>query len=264
MVPHQDQFISVFGHSLFVRFWAADNNAKQEDLTPILLIHDSLGCVETWGDFPALLSLATKRKVIAYDRLGFGQSEARIELPLPDFIEEEGSRFLPEILNQLKLDKVILFGHSVGGAMAISAARQLAGKIQAVISESAQAFVEDRTINGIRAGKQFFQTEKGISWLQRFHGNKKDWVLNSWTEVWLSEAFQSWSLSNDEQPVSCPTLILHGDQDEYGSIAFPEALKQLVSAPATAVILPNCGHIPHKEMPEVILNQVGQFLSNQP
>lgn len=140
--------------SLFAKSWNPQDHAEK---SPILLLHDSLGCVQLWRDFPEKLAQTTRRQVIAYDRLGFGKSDKNINKPEIDFIAREAEEFFPIIKNQIGFKEFALFGHSVGGAMAVLIAKKFSKECVAVITESAQAFVEDRTLEGIKAAQKIFQ-----------------------------------------------------------------------------------------------------------
>ncbi|MFM6927286.1 MAG: alpha/beta fold hydrolase [Bdellovibrio sp.] len=228
--------------------------------SPIVLLHESLGCVAMWRDFPQQLVQKTGRQVIAYDRLGFGKSSARIELPSTDFIAEEAQQYLPNILKQLQIDKIVLFGHSVGGGMAIMCGKYLGEQCEAIISESAQAFVEERTRQGIMQAEGSFKKPAVFAKLEKYHGDKTQWVLDAWIKVWLSESFANWSLAKDLSSVKCPLLVIHGDRDEYGSVDFPETLARLAGGLVRKEIIPQCGHIPHREKPDVVLKMIHEFL----
>ena len=125
---------------------------------------------------------------------------------------------MPLLLEALKLTKIIPFGHSVGGAMAVATAAQLSQDCTAVITESAQSFVEDRTLAGVRAGQAEFARSDRFERLARYHGSKAGWVLNAWIETWLAPDFSGWCLDDDLQGVRCQTIAIHGDRDEYGSL----------------------------------------------
>lgn len=227
---------------------------------PIILLHDSLGSVDLWRDFPQRLSDSLARSVIAYDRLGFGKSGQRTGVPSPGFIEEEATTYFPLVKKQLSLTAYILFGHSVGGAMSINIAARDAA-CAAVITESSQAFVEDRTIAGITAAKQAFEQAGQIERLRKWHGDKAQWVLQAWTDVWLSAEFADWSLAESIGNVTCPVLAIHGDRDEYGSRAFPEFIAGRAGGVSELMMLHDCGHMPHKERPQAVIEAVRTFLT---
>ena len=209
--PCTDVFVTTAGGRLFVRAWGDVRSARER--APILLFHDSLGCVELWRDFPPMLARATGRAVIAYDRLGFGQSDPRSDALEFDFVRKEARTSLPALRDALSLERVILFGHSVGGGMAVAAAAAFPAWSEAVITESAQAFVEDRTVRGIQHARRALQTPARFGRLERYHGRKARWVLDAWTETWLSPRFAAWTLDQDLRDLRCPVLALHGDRD---------------------------------------------------
>ena len=255
-----DHRIPTENGAFFARVWTP-SDPSHDARASIVLFHDSLGCVELWRGFPAQLAAATGRRVVAYDRLGFGQSDALLG-PLPlTFIGDEAAIVVPRLRNGLGLDAIIPFGHSVGGGMAIATAARWPEHCVAVITEAAQTFVEDRTAAGLRAARVEFSKPGQIERLARYHGAKARWVLDAWIETWLSPAFAGWSLEEDLRGVQCPALAIHGDHDEYGSVQHPERIARLTNGMARAVILQGCGHVPHREQPVRVLDEVTRFLA---
>jgi len=247
---------------IFVRTWgkSSDTSLPQKE-APIVLFHDSLGCVDLWRDFPARLSAATGRQIIAYDRLGFGRSDPRTDIPTLDFVSDEAKTYFPAIREQLGIQKFIAFGHSVGGGMAIHCATRFPADCEALITESAQAFLEDRTAQGIMTAKQQFKDEQQIERLRKYHGAKAKWVVDAWTETWLDPEFATWSLTGILPAVTCPVLAIHGVFDEYGSTRHPELIGQLCSGPSRVEIMAETYHVPHRERPEAVIDMVSRFLS---
>jgi pimeloyl-ACP methyl ester carboxylesterase len=259
-VTTSDHWITTENGKLFARRWTPPGLHRNPGPT-ILLFHDSLGCVDLWRDFPRQLAVATHRSVVAYDRLGFGRSDA-CSGPLPlAFIRDEALSVVLPLSESLGMGAIVPFGHSVGGAMAIATAAQLPGKCAAVITESAQSFVENRTLSGVRAGQARFERAGQLERLERYHGVKARWVLDAWIKTWLAPAFANWSLDEDLRAVRCPALVLHGDQDEYGSILHPERIVRFTSGASRAVILEGCGHVPHREQPARVLSEVARFVT---
>ncbi|MBJ7329214.1 MAG: alpha/beta hydrolase [Solirubrobacteraceae bacterium] len=245
---------------LFAQRW--EPREPSGEATPIVLFHDSLGCVELWRDFPAALAAATGQPVVAYDRLGFGRSPAHPGPPDLDFIAGEARSGFPALCDQLGIEAFIGFGHSVGGGMALHCAAQHPDRCVAVVTEAAQAFVEDRTTAGIREAKAGFLAPGGLARLERYHGDKARWVLDAWTETWLSAAFADWSLDAVLPEVRCPVLALHGELDEYGSTAHPERIAALAGGPASAEILAGAHHVPHRERQDEVLTLTRRFLAS--
>lgn len=253
----EDSLVAVPGGNIFVRRWLVGG----DDLEPIILLHDSLGSVEMWHDFPAALAKASARSVIAYDRLGFGKSSPRTALPSTQFILEEAQVYFPAVAQALALNSYVLFGHSVGGGMALSVASLHPDQCKAVISESAQAFVEPRTLAGIEAAEVSFGISERFAKLYKWHGDKSRWVLDAWTQVWLSPEFRSWSLVPYLKDIHCPVLVIHGSADEYGSEAFPRTIAKHVQGPASLEILEGCGHVPHREKKDLVLSLASAFIN---
>lgn len=241
---------------LYIKEWLPETLASD---TPIILLHDSLGSAQLWKSFPELLASRLSRRVIAYDRLGFGQSDARIEPPSVDFIKEESSSYFPAIKAHCAIQKYSLLGHSVGGGMSLNIAAN-DKDCESVISISAQAFVEDITLEGIISAKEMFSKPGQLERLAKWHGAKAEWVLAAWTETWLSPEFAQWSLGYCIKDVTCPVLVIHGENDEYGSQAFPDYIAGNVSAVATKKILKDCGHMPHHEKSREVIDSIVGFI----
>lgn len=247
---------------LFARSWtpaAADTNAA-----PLVLLHESLGCVALWRDFPRALAEATGRRVVAYDRLGFGQSDPRDGAMPLDFIADEARHVFPAMLDQLGIDRCALFGHSVGGGMAVHCAAEWPDRCATLITESAQAFVEDRTVQGLHAAQALFTQPAQMARLARYHGDKAPWVLAAWLDTWLSPAFASWTLAEVLPRVTCPVLALHGTDDQYGSLAHPEQIAASVRGPARLTVMPLTGHVPHREHTAHVAATVAAWLREWP
>lgn len=251
-----DSFVMVPGGRVFVRRWSAGHDKRP----PIVMLHDSLGSVEQWRDFPDTLAAAASAQVIAYDRLGFGRSTPRSRPPSLDFVSDEAVTFFPSMQRALGLTRFSLFGHSVGGAMALVIAAVHHQACAAVITEAAQAFVETRTLAGIRSAQEQFQDPEQFEKLARWHGDNARWVLEAWTEIWLSPEFSSWDIDRYLNSVTCPVLAIHGDLDEYGSLEFPRRITSKVKGPSQLAILEHCGHVPHRERRDEVLRLTAKFL----
>jgi pimeloyl-ACP methyl ester carboxylesterase len=257
MTAEVETFALVPGGECYIKSWTPPDFDFPE---PIVLLHDSLGCVGLWREFPAKLAARTGRTVVAYDRLGFGKSSPRTEIPSPRFIREEAEIYFPYIRDALGIDQFALFGYSVGGGMAIHIAAQPRSRCVALITESAQAYLEELTLKTIRAAQQQFRDPEQLARLERWHGEKASWVLQAWTEVWQLPEVRDWTLQDVLPEVTCPTLAIHGDRDDFGSFEFPRMIAELVSGPSEMVLLKDCGHMPHREHEEEVLEAIDGFL----
>jgi len=242
------------------RLFAQDWLPASAQGVPIILLHDSLGCVALWRDFPAQLAAATGHRVIAYDRLGFGRSDPHPGFLARGFVEAQAQQGFAAVLGQLGVDAFIVLGHSVGGGMAVACAAHFAERCQALIIESAQAFVEDLTLQGIRDADRQFAEPGQLERLTRYHGDKAEWVLRAWVDTWLQPAFTDWNLDALLAKVRCPMLCLHGDQDEFGSVAHPQRFTERAGGPSVMRLLQGCGHVPHREQAATVLAEVQRFL----
>ena len=246
---------------LFVRTWSPE---VPSHLAPIVLLHDSLGSVELWRGFPSALCKATDRQVVAYDRLGFGRSDPHPGTLALDFIAREAEGDFAAVIRQLGIARFIVFGHSVGGGMAVNCAAHHGAACVALITESAQAFVEDRTVEGLEDARALFKDPGQVDRLKRYHGDKARWVLDAWIESWLAPAFASWSLRPVLPQVDCPALVIHGVDDEYGSPVHPALIAELSGGPARLELMADTRHVPHREREADVVAMVCAFLETLP
>ncbi len=260
-VSTADRWLNGTGGELFARIWSVDGAERR---APVILLHDSLGSVALWRDFPEKLCAASGRSIIAYDRLGFGRSAAHSGRLAADFVSTEASADFAALKSQLAIERFVVFGHSVGGGMAVHCAARFEDACVALITESAQAFVEDRTVAGIAEAKVLFQDPAQIERLKRYHGDKAQWVLDAWIESWLHPGFASWSLRPVLPRVACPTLVIHGAEDEYGSPAHPRLIAELVGGKVELRIMADTRHVPHREKEAEVIATVRDFLADKP
>jgi pimeloyl-ACP methyl ester carboxylesterase len=254
--PFVDTRIATPGGALFARIWGDVAAAP-----PVILFHDSLGSVDLWRGFPAVLAQRLGRAVVAYDRLGFGRSEARTEPPGREFVGDEARDAVPALRRALGIDRMILVGHSVGGGMATMVAAAHPEATLGLVTIAAQAFVEDRTLAGIRVAQAAFAEPAQFERVVRLHGDKARWVLDAWIDTWLAPSFADWTLDAALRRLRCPVLALHGDRDEYGSDAHPRRIAALPATPTRMVLLPDCGHVPHREQETRVLDEIAGFVA---
>lgn len=253
----RDERVALAAGEVFVRRWRPPG---ADGRIPMLLFHDSLGSVELWRDFPARLAAASGRLVVAYDRIGFGRSAPRSDRLRPGFVEAEAA-VAAELAGRFGLSRLVPLGHSVGGGMAVATAALSGLDCPAVVTMAAQSCVEPRTLDGIRAAKAGFAEPGQMERLARYHGDKAAWVLDAWTETWLSADFSDWRLDDALAALRSPVLALHGDRDEYGSGLHPRRIAGGRPPPSRSVILEDCGHVPQRERPEAVLAAVVAFLA---
>ena len=226
----------------------------------IIFLHDSLGCIDYWKDFPEKLGELCCCNILIYDRQGYGKSE-----PFPalkrnsDYMETE-AEVLHKLLEICKIDKAILFGHSDGGTIALIAASKYTKKISGVITEGAHVFVEELTLDGIRKAVESYNTTDMKEKLTKYHGDKTDTVFRAWTETWLSGDFRDWSIESLLPGIKCPCMIIQGENDMFGSIKQVDTITKGIKGISEKLIVPEAGHCPHKEARELILSRSKEFI----
>ncbi len=226
---------------------------------PVLVfLHDSLGCTSLWRDFPKQLGEALSYDVFMYDRQGYGQSGPFSGTARGISYLEDEARVLEQVLDAVQIDQCILFGHSDGGSIALIAAALFPERIQAVITEGAHVFVEDITLEGIRAAMHQFETTDLAQKLSRYHGDKTSALFDAWTRTWTAPFFRSWNMEHLLPAIACPVLAVQGADDEFGTPAQLDAIAS--GAGAETLLMQGFGHNPHKEDPMATIRVVQDFL----
>ena len=173
--------------------------------------------------------------------------------------QSQAEQTFKAVLDYFSIQDFVILGHSVGGGMSVVIAAAYPERCQGLISISAQYAVEALTLAGISEAKVGFQQAGQMERLEKYHPEKAQWVLDGWTETWLSPAFQDWNLARVIDGVCCPTLVIHGELDEYGSTAQPQQIFEGVSGQAELHILEGLHHMPHKEQPELVVALIAEF-----
>jgi pimeloyl-ACP methyl ester carboxylesterase len=227
----------------------------------IIFLHDSLGCIELWRDFPERVGALTQCNVLVYDRQGYGKSCGFSYTKRDNHYLELEADILNQLLDYWNIEQPILFGHSDGGSIALLTAAKYPDKIKAIITEGAHVFVEDITVNGIKEAIQSYETTNLKIKLEKYHGSNTEAMFWAWANTWTTEEFRSWNIEHFLPMIQCPTLVIQGEKDEYGSLQQVESIIEKVSGATEKFIIPSIGHTPHKENPEVVLVQVSAFIN---
>ncbi|MEQ5776663.1 alpha/beta hydrolase [Thalassospira sp. NFXS8] len=232
-----------------------------EHMPTIIMLHEALGTIRMWRDFPQRLANETGLTCLVYERRGHGASDPQNVVPRPvDFHNEETDRFLHGLIAHQTLKKPILFGHSDGATIALKYAARFPAVPRAVISLAAHVFVEDVTINGIETAAQTYASTDWKSRLERHHFDQTDTVFRAWVDTWRQPDFKNWQMIDELPAITCPALILQGDEDPFGSDQQVTTIRDHTGGPVTAHIIKGCGHIPHLEAPDDVLESVRHFL----
>jgi pimeloyl-ACP methyl ester carboxylesterase len=230
------------------------------DRPTLVFLHEGLGCIELWRDFPEILCQATGCSGLVYDRKGYGGSE-KFEGPWPlDYLQKESLIYLPELLKECNIDHAVLIGHSDGGTIALITAAIHGNVIRAIITEAAHIFVEEPTIAGILKAVEAFETTSLKEKLVRYHKENTETIFYRWADRWLSPEFLSWNIERYLPKITCPILVLQGEDDEYGTPAQIQGIVGRVSGPAYSRLIPDCGHVPHFQAKNAVLSEMTQFI----
>ena len=224
----------------------------------LVFLHEGLGSIRQWRDFPEKVAQATGGRALLYDRYGYGKSDVLKEDRVGmDFMHREALVFLPEILFKLKIQNPILIGHSDGASIALIHAGTYL--VRGVVVMAPHVFVEEPGLQSIKNINDTFETTGLSERLGKYHRNARK-TFHLWADAWLDPAFRGWSIEEYLPRIKCPVLAIQGEGDEYGSMAQLDAIKRQAGGPCELLKLPDCGHSPHKDQPEKVLEVVVGFV----
>ncbi len=254
----EGKIIEVKGEKLYTEY-----SHSFENRPVLVFLHDSLGCTQLWRDFPEQLSAAAQCNILVYDRLGYGKSYPMFTHERENNYMELEADVLNDLLGVLGIEEAILFGHSDGSTIALITAAKYPEKVKAVICEAGHIFVEDVTVKGVKNVLQAYQTTNLPERLRKYHGDKVETLMKAWTGIWLSDRFRNWNIESLLKDIQAPLLFIQGEKDEYGTLDQVEKTVFQVSGNAETFIIPDVGHTPHKEVPEMVLGRVAGFVRSQ-
>jgi pimeloyl-ACP methyl ester carboxylesterase len=224
----------------------------------LVFLHEGLGSIRQWRGFPEKVARATGCRALVYDRYGYGNSDVLREARVgADFMHREALTSLPEILFQLKIQNPILVGHSDGASIALIHAGKFATRGAAVLAP--HVFVEEAGVQSIKAIDASFETSGLPGRLGKYHRDARK-TFHLWADAWLDPAFRQWNIEEYLPGIRCPVLAIQGEDDEYGSMAQLDAIRRQVGGSCELLKLPQCGHSPHKDQPEKVLESVSAFI----
>ena len=232
-----------------------------DDAVTLIFLHEGLGSVSQWRDFPEKLSDATGCGSLVYSRRGYGGS-APCNLPRPlDFMHHEGLKVLPELIKTTGIKKCILIGHSDGGSIAlIYGGGTPALPLNGIITEAAHLFCEEITIRSIREAKIEYDSGSLRTRLMKHHGENTDCAFRGWNDIWLHPEFINWNIEEYLPDIKVPILAIQGKDDKYGTMAHIDSIINNTGGNTRSVILKNCGHSPHKDQEEAVFNVMIDFI----
>jgi pimeloyl-ACP methyl ester carboxylesterase len=230
------------------------------DAAPTLvLLHEGLGCVALWRDFPEALVAATGCGVFAWSRFGYGGSDP-VQLPRPmTYMHDEALKVLPRVLDAAGVRRAVLVGHSDGGSIAaIHAGAVQDSRVAGIVLIAAHFFVEDLNIASITAIKANYEQGDLRQRLARYHRDV-DVAFRGWNDAWLDPGFRQWDITEALAYIRVPILIVQGEDDQYGTVRQIEVAQEECYCPVEVALLPKTRHAPHREAPEATLLAVTAF-----
>jgi pimeloyl-ACP methyl ester carboxylesterase len=226
----------------------------------VVFLHEGLGSVALWKDFPEHFCRAHGLTGLVFSRYGYGRSTPRPpDAPLPpDFMERQAWEVLPSLFAHLKLERPWLFGHSDGASIALLHAARHSRQLSGVVVMAPHLMVEDLALDSIRAAREAFLHGPLRERLARYHRDV-DSAFWGWNGIWLDPAFRGWDMRGLLPDISVPVLAIQGEGDEYGTLEQVETIGRLVPR-AEVLVLPDCGHSPHRDQPERVIEAAGRFI----
>ena len=227
-------------------------------LPDLVFLHEGLGSVSHWRDFPAKVAAATGCPVTVYSRYGAGNSDVLTEPRSVRYMHHEGLIVLPELLTKLEIKNPILVGHSDGGSIAIIHAGAH-DQVRGLILLAPHVFVEDLSVASIAEAKTVFETTDLPQKLTRHHRDvaRTFW---GWNDIWLDPEFRKWNIEEYLPRITCPVLVIQGVQDQYGTMAQVEAIRRQAAGSVEVLAPENCKHSPQRDQPDAVLEAIKRFV----
>jgi pimeloyl-ACP methyl ester carboxylesterase len=232
---------------------------RPDQAATFVLLHEGLGSVGIWGDFPARLAVATGLGVFAYSRAGYGRSSPSAMPRRVTFMHEEARDVLPLVLNAIGLRRGILLGHSDGASIAAIYAGSVEDhRICGLVLLAPHFFTEEFGIAEIARMREAYETSDLRARLGKWHQDPDNAFL-SWSGPWLDPAFRRWEITEELAYIRLPILIVQGEDDQYGTLRQIDVAEEACTCPVEAVILPGTRHVPHREAAEATMGAIVDF-----
>jgi pimeloyl-ACP methyl ester carboxylesterase len=229
--------------------------------TTLIFLHEGLGCIDMWRDFPQKLCDATRCAGIVYDRTGYGGSSPWPIDPGLRYMEIEADEVLPRLLAKLGVEDCVLVGHSDGGTIALNYAAADPEPLRAVVTLAAHAVTEPICVAAIHRAREAFASGDLRPKLQRYHGDNTDGAFHLWSDAWVAPGFEPMDAEGRLPGIVVPVQAIQGEDDEYGSELQLGIIAGKVSGYCETRLVPDCGHSPHLQQPAYVLSEVSRFVA---
>ncbi len=226
----------------------------------LIFLHDGLGCVESWGDFPLELSQELGIDALLYDRRGYGRSSSYDFSGKVEYLKDEALFVLPEILDAFKISYPIFIGQSDGATISLIFAGIYNNLKSIIVSIAAHTFVENITIDGIKNLINKYTQGKFKQKLNELHFGKADTLFKAWTSTWLMREFLNYNIFDHVRKIHSPILLIQGDSDEFGSLAQIRSVIDNAPSETEVHVFDNCGHFPHISHKNELIETCKEFI----
>lgn len=226
----------------------------------VVFLHEGLGSIGLWKDYPEKFCRENGFTGLVFSRYGYGQSTPRPaeeRWPLT-FMHAQAHEVLPAFFSKLGLEKPWLFGHSDGASIALLYAARYPAAVSGIVVAAPHILVEDLTIKSIEEARATYLSTDLRAKLARYHADP-DSAFWGWNDIWLDPAFRAWNIEDQLALIACPVLAVQGEDDEYGTLKQINGIKRKASQ-TRLLVLPKCGHSPHRDQPEALTQEVAQFI----
>jgi len=248
-------YLSIDNH-ITIRYESIDGS---QDKSCLVFIHEGLGCIEMWKEFPRQLCELTGCAGLLYDRSGYGKSSPLTRSRDINYVHDYALIELPRVIEALIPQRdYLLIGHSDGASIALIHGAQPSPRLRGLVVEAPHVFVEDETLRGISLAKER-HNRYGLGGLLKYHGDNAHAVFNAWSETWLAPWFREWNIEAILPDIGCPVLAIQGENDAYGTVRQLDVISRLTETGASH-ILKDCGHSPHREQAAETLRLISEFI----
>ena len=224
----------------------------------LVFLHEGLGCVSMWRDFPQKLARRLGARVLVYSRRGYGRSDRLAGRRDVRFMHDEALDVLPKLLAHFAIQRPILVGHSDGASIALIYASAHPENVAGAVLMAPHVLVEAISQQSIARITEVYEQSDLRTRLSRHHTHVDDAFLG-WSRIWLDPRFRTWSIGLECQQLVTPTLLIQGEDDEYGTLAQLDAIAQAAPEPVNRLVLAKCGHSPHREQEAAVLAAIEAF-----
>jgi pimeloyl-ACP methyl ester carboxylesterase len=259
-VSLDDQLIDLGDRRLRVRHLSPSQDDGLERTT-LVFLHEGLGCIEMWRDFPQKLCDATRCRGIVYDRTSYGRSSPWPSDPGVRYMEIEADEILPRLLQALAIEDCVLVGHSDGGTIALNYAARDPEPLRAVVTLAAHAINEPVCVTAIQQAREAFIAGDLRQRLSKYHGDNVDRAFHLWSDAWVAPGFEPMDANGRLPGVLVPLQAIQGEDDEYGSELQLGIIAGKVGGYCETRLVADCGHSPHLQQPAYVLSEITRFIA---